>query len=172
MYDRIYSSPHLPNYTWALVAGVANAGAGAGAGGADVVATAAAAALGMPRDAAIVDAMPRVPGAGAGASLFPASPPLPPISHLQAAGPDSALAAALVAARVAATEGQACVHAAALPWERDAADTLACQAEQLLVLPASHDVGATSSGSTGHRVSHTAVIWHDPTDPLVAQLHY
>jgi hypothetical protein len=52
---------------------------------------------------------------------------------------------------------------AALAWERerDAVDALAHQiveAEQLLVLPASHVVGATSSGSIGHRVSHTAVI--------------
>jgi hypothetical protein len=93
------------------------------------------------------------------------------------ARPDSALAAALVSARAAAAEGQARVRAAALAWERerDAADALARQiaeAEQLLVPPTYHDIGATSSGSTGHRTSTTAVIWHDPTDPLVAQLHY
>ena len=35
-----------------------------------------------------------------------------------------------------------------------------------------HDAGATSSGSTGPRVSHTAIMWHDPADQLVAQLHY
>jgi hypothetical protein len=69
------------------------------------------------------------------------------------------------------------VRAAALAWERerDAADALACQiaeAEQRLVHPTYHDPGATFSGSTGHRVSTTAVLWHDPTDPLVAQLHY
>jgi hypothetical protein len=69
------------------------------------------------------------------------------------------------------------VRAAALAWERerDAADALARQiteAEQRLILPAYHDLGATSSGSTGHRASTTAVIWHDPADPLVAQLHY
>jgi hypothetical protein len=66
---------------------------------------------------------------------------------------------------------------AALAWERerDAADALARQiadVDQRLVLPAYHDVGATSSGSTGHRTSTTAVIWHDPADPLMAQLHY
>ena len=58
--------------------------------------------------------------------------------------------------------------------ERDAADALAHQiteAEQL-IHPASNDAEATSSGSTGHRVSHTAVIWHDLANPLVTQLHY
>jgi len=61
--------------------------------------------------------------------LFPDPPPLPPTSHLHAAGPDSALVAALVAARAAAAEGQAHVRAAALAWEheRDAADAPACQ---------------------------------------------
>jgi hypothetical protein len=44
--------------------------------------------------------------------------------------------------------------------------------EQRLVLSAYLDVGATSSGSTGHRTSTTAIIWHDPAYPLVAQLHY
>jgi hypothetical protein len=44
--------------------------------------------------------------------------------------------------------------------------------EQRLVPPAYHDLGATSFGSTGHRASTTTVIWHDPADPLVAQLHY
>jgi hypothetical protein len=59
--------------------------------------------------------------------------------------------------------------------ERDAADALARQiieAEQLLASPASHDAGAASSASSGRRVSHTAVLWHDPVDPLVTQLHY
>jgi hypothetical protein len=45
--------------------------------------------------------------------------------------------------------------------ERDAADALARQiaeAGQLLVSPASHDAGATSSDSSGHHVSHTAVL--------------
>jgi hypothetical protein len=45
------------------------------------------------------------------------------------------------------------------------------EAEQLLVTPTSYD-GATSSGSVGHRVSRTVVLWHDPIDLLVAQLHY
>jgi hypothetical protein len=40
--------------------------------------------------------------------------------------------------------------------------------EQRLIPPAYHDLGATSSGSTGHRASTAAVIWHDPADPLVA----
>jgi hypothetical protein len=69
------------------------------------------------------------------------------------------------------------VRAAALVWERerDAADGLARQiaeAEQLLASPASQDAGATSSDSSGRRVSHTTVLWHDPADPLVTQLHY
>ena len=66
---------------------------------------------------------------------------------------------------------------AAIAWERerDAADALVRQiadAEQLLGLPASPEVGAMSSGSAGPCVAHTTVIWHDPADPLVAQLHY
>jgi hypothetical protein len=69
------------------------------------------------------------------------------------------------------------VRAAALVWERerDAADALARQiteAEQLLASPASKDAEATSFDSSGRRVSHTAVLWHDPADPLVTQLHY
>jgi hypothetical protein len=69
------------------------------------------------------------------------------------------------------------VRAAALVWERerDAVDALARQiaeAKQLLASPAGPDAGATSSASPGRRVSHTAVLWHDPADPLVAQLHY
>ena len=112
-------------------------------------------------------------GAGAGASTFPA----PPLQPQSADRPDSALAAALTSARAAAAEGQARVRAAALAWEREreATDALARQiaeAEQLLVPPTSLDVGATSSGLAGHRASAAAVIWHDPADPLVAQLHY
>jgi hypothetical protein len=59
--------------------------------------------------------------------------------------------------------------------ERDATDALARQiaeAEQLLASPASQDAAATSSALLGRRVSHTAVLWHDPADPLVTQLHY
>jgi hypothetical protein len=124
-------------------------------------AAAMAAGLGMPWDATVAnDILLRVPGAGAGPSVFPGSPPA---SHLHAVGPDSALAAAIVAARAAAAEGRARVRAAALAWERerDAADALdhqIAEAEQLLVLPTSLDVGSTSFGSTGHRVSHTMVI--------------
>jgi len=62
------------------------------------------------------------------------------------------------------------VREAALAWERerDAADGLARQiaeAEQFLGLPASPDVGTTPSGSA-------AVVWHDPANPHVVQLHY
>ena len=152
-------APSTPNATAASLL-VAGAGATAAAAlvvdaGSDAAAVAAAVAAGL--------GMPRVPGASMGAYLFTAPPPLPPISHLHAAGPDSALDAALVTARAAAAEGQGRVRVAALAWERerDAVDALAHQiaeAEQLLVLPASHVVGATSSGSIGHRVSHTAVI--------------
>ena len=98
----------------------------------------------------------------------------PPASHLNSS------AAALTAARAAVAEGMARAREAALAWERerDAADTLARQvaeAEQLLGIPASTDLGATSSA--GPRVAHTAaagprVLWHDPADPLVTQLHY
>jgi len=129
-----------------------------------IAATAHAAGLGMPLGAAAAHA------AGLGMLVGAAFPPPPP-------PPTSTLATALAAARAAAAEGQTRVRAAALAWERerDAADALARQiaeAEQLLIIPTSHDVGATSSGSTGPRVSHTAVIWHDPADPLVVQLHY
>jgi hypothetical protein len=68
--------------------------------------------------------------------------------------------------------------------EREAADAIAAQiaaAEQLLASPVVHDGGATSSNTmgvvygvptvgTGHRTT-TTVLWHDPADPLVAQLH-
>ena len=106
---------------------------------------------------------------------FPAPPP-PSASHIHAAGPNSDLAAALVTARAAAKEGLVRVHEATIAWERerDAANALARQiaeAEQLLVLPASPEVGA-SSGSADPRLAHTAVLWHDPADPLVTQLHY
>ena len=71
--------------------------------------------------------------------------------------------------------------------ERDVADAIAAQivvAEQLLASPAAHDGGATSSDTvggmygiptaptvgTGPRTIPT-VLWHDPADPLMAQLH-
>ena len=106
----------------------------------------------------------------AGLGMLVVAAPPPPHAMV----PTSALAAALVAARVAAKEGMACMREAAIAWERerDTANALARQiadAEQLLGLPASADVGATSFGSTGHRVAHTAVVlWHDPIDPLMA----
>jgi uncharacterized membrane protein YgcG len=74
-------------------------------------------------------------------------------------------------------------------WERehDVADAIAAHivvAEQLLASPAAHDGGATSSDTvggmygiptaptvgTGPRTIPT-VLWHDPADPLMAQLH-
>ncbi|XP_066308036.1 uncharacterized protein [Miscanthus floridulus] len=170
-------------------AGVGGPAAAAGAGAGDPAATGAGA--GGPAAAGAGAGGPAVAGAGAGSHtaaaggagetlepfFFPAPPPLPPPAPLQTAGANSALAAALVAARAAAADSQARVRAAALALERerDAADALARQiaeAEQLLVLPTSYDTAATSSGSTGHRASHTTVIWHDPADPHVAQLHY
>ena len=146
-----------------------------------------AAGLGMPPDAAALPralltatgALPRGPApglaAGPSAAALPASaggtapfsaPPPPPMTHR----PDSTLLAALVIARAAAAEGRARMCEAAVAWERkrDTADALARQiteAEQFLSLPASLDVRTTSSGSA-------AVIWHDPANPLVAQLHY
>jgi uncharacterized membrane protein YgcG len=78
---------------------------------------------------------------------------------------------------------------AALAWEREreAADAIAAQiaaAEQHLASPAAHDGGATSTNTmggvygvptvptvgTGPRTI-PAMLWHDPADPLVAQLH-
>ena len=118
----------------------------------------------------------RMVGAGASTNSFPAPPP-----SLTAAGPDSALDTALVAARAEYVAGQARLREAALASERDAADALAKQiveAEQLLTSPASHDGEAISSGLAGtgavagHPSSTTTVLWHDPADALVAQLHY
>ena len=71
--------------------------------------------------------------------------------------------------------------------EREAVDAIATQiaaAEQLLASPATQDGGVTSSDTmggmydvptapavrTGPRTIPT-VLWHDPADPLVAQLH-
>ncbi|XP_066360927.1 uncharacterized protein [Miscanthus floridulus] len=180
----------------AVAAGVgAGAGTGAGAGGPAAAGAGAGgpAAAGADTGSLPTAAAAAAAGAGAGAGshaaaaggagetlepfFFPAPPPLPPPAPLQTAGANSALAAALVAARAAAADSQARVRAAALALERerDAADALARQiaeAEQLLVLPTSYDTAATSSGSTGHRASRTTVIWHDPADPHVAQLHY
>jgi hypothetical protein len=72
--------------------------------------------------------------------------------------------------------------------EREATDAIAAQiaaAEQLLASPAAHNgeatshatgvmhgILATSAVGAGHRTtSATTVPWHDPADPLVAQLH-
>jgi uncharacterized membrane protein YgcG len=110
-------------------------------------------------------------------------PPPPPVAH------QGYTIAALTAARAEHAARQARLRDAALVWEREreAADAIAAQiaaAEQLLASPAAHDGGATSSDTvggmygvptaptvgTGHRTIPT-VLWHDPADPLVAQLH-
>ena len=41
---------------------------------------------------------------------------------------------------------------------------------RFVTLPASHDVEAASFASSGPHMSHTAVLWHDSVDPLVAPL--
>jgi hypothetical protein len=98
--------------------------------------------------------------------------------------------ATLAAARTEHAARQARLREAALMWEREreATDAIAAQiaaAEQLLASPAAHDGGATSHATgvmhgipavpavgAGHRTtSATMVPWHDPADPLVAQLH-
>ena len=120
---------------------------------------------GLPRPPGLSRGLVGLGGLPPAGAPFPAPPP-PPMAHR----PDSTLIAALVTARAAAAEGRARVREAALAWERerDAADALARQiadAEQFLGLPASPDVGTTSSGSA-------SVVWHDPADPHVVQLHY
>jgi hypothetical protein len=78
---------------------------------------------------------------------------------------------------------------AALVWEckHEAVDAIAAQivaTEQLLASPRAHDGAATSSDTVGGMYGVPAVptvgtrprttptvLWHDPTDPLVAQLH-
>jgi hypothetical protein len=110
-------------------------------------------------------------------------PPPPPIAH------QGYTITALAAARAEHAARQARMREAALVWEREreAADAIAAHiatAEQLLALPADHDGGATSSDTvggvygvplaptvgTGPRTI-PMMLWHDPTDPLVAQLH-
>jgi hypothetical protein len=110
-------------------------------------------------------------------------PPPPPVAQ------QGYTVAALTAARAEHAARQARLREAALVWEREreATDAIAAQiatAEQLLASPAAHDGGATSSDTvggvygvptaptvgTGPRTIPT-VIWHDPADSLVAQLH-
>jgi hypothetical protein len=110
-------------------------------------------------------------------------PPPPPITHQEYT------VAALTAARAEHAARQARLREAALAGqrEREAADAIAAQiaaAEQHLASPAAHDGGATSADTmggvygipavptvgTGPRTI-PAVLWHDPADPLVAQLH-
>jgi hypothetical protein len=110
-------------------------------------------------------------------------PPPPPVAH------QGYTVVALAAARAEHAARQACLREAALMWqrEREAADAIAAQiaaAEQLLASPAAHDGGATSSDTVGGvygvptaltvgTVPRTipTMLWNDPTDPLVAQLH-
>jgi len=151
------------------------AGADAGALPADAAADATGAVTGV--DALAVDVRPAAIAAGAAAAMA-AGLEMPagandtvlrftapsPISHLHSA-------VALVATRAAVAEGMARVRDAAIAWERerDAADALARQvaeAEQILGIPASPDVGATSlagprvahTAAAGPRVAHTAVL--------------
>jgi uncharacterized membrane protein YgcG len=107
-------------------------------------------------------------------------PPPPPVSH------QVYTVAALTAARAEHAARQARLREAALVWEREreAADAIAAQiaaAEQLLASPAAPDGGTTSSDTVGGMYgvptvgteprTTTTVLWHDPADPLVAQLH-
>jgi len=136
--------------------------ADAGALPADAAADATGALTGV--DALAVDVGPGAMAAGAVAAMaaglgMPAGAndtllrftALPPASHLHSV-------AALVAARTTVAEGMARVREAAIAWERerDVADALARQvaeAKQILGIPASPDVEATSSA--GSRVAHT-----------------
>jgi hypothetical protein len=116
-------------------------------------------------------------------SLVVDQPPPPPVAH------QGYTVAALTSTRAEHEARQARLREAALVWEheREAADAIAAQiaaAEQLLASPAAHDSGVTSSATvggvygvptapivrTGPRTIPT-VLWHDPTDPLVALLH-
>jgi hypothetical protein len=109
--------------------------------------------------------------------------PPPPVAH------QGHTVAALTAARAEHAVRQARLRETTLVWEREreAADAIAAQiaaAEQLLASPVAHDGGATSSDTvggvygvptappvgTGPRTIPT-VLWHDPTDLLVGQLH-
>jgi hypothetical protein len=110
-------------------------------------------------------------------------PPPPLVTH------QGYTVAALTAARAEHAARQARLREAALVWEleREAADAIAAQiaaTEQILTSPAGHDGGATSSdtmgGMYGVPTASTVgtrpctipmVLWHDPADPLVAQLH-
>jgi len=91
------------------------------------------------------------PGMGGPGALFP-NP-----------GPDS-LDAALIATRAATAAGQAHLRAAALAWEREGVAAAATMAH----VPG---VGAgVSLFPAVLPVPPDAVLWHDPADPLVAQL--
>jgi hypothetical protein len=136
------------------------------------VATAVPAGVADPEDPPLPPSLPVVD-----------QPPPPPVAH------QGYTVAALTAARAEHAARQARLREAALVWERerDAADAITVQiaaAEQHLASPVAHDGGATSSDTvggvygvptaptvgTGPRTIPT-VLWHDPTDPLVAQLH-
>jgi hypothetical protein len=158
-------------------------GAGPIAAGGSLTATGTASVL-----AAVADAPP----AGVAGPEDP-PPPIPPTPVVDPPPPPPPVAhqgytvAALTAARAEHVARQARLREAALVWEREAADAIAAQiaaAEQLLASPATHDGGVTSSDTvggvygvstaptvgTGPRTIPT-VLWHDPADPLVAQLH-
>jgi transposase InsO family protein len=110
-------------------------------------------------------------------------PPPPPVDH------STYTVVALTAARAEHATRQARLRELALVWEREheAADAIAAQivvAEQLLASPVAHDGGTTCSDTMGGVYGvptaptigtgpHTipTVLWHDPADPLVAQLH-
>jgi hypothetical protein len=111
------------------------------------------------------------------------SPPLPPVTH------QGYTVATLTAARAEHVARQAHLWEAALVWEREreAADAITAQiaaAEQLLASPATHDGRVPSSNTMGgvygvppaptvgtEPRTIPTVLWHDPADPLVAQLH-
>jgi hypothetical protein len=144
--------------------------------------------------ASVLAAVADVPPAGV-AGPEDAPPPIPPSLVVDQPPPPPPVAqqgytvAALTDARAPHAARQARLREAALVWEREreAADAIAAQiaaAKQLLVSPATHDGGVTSSDTvggvygvptaptvgTGPRTIPT-VLWHDPADPLVAQLH-
>jgi hypothetical protein len=104
-------------------------------------------------------------------------PPPPPVAH------QGSTVAALTASRAEHAARQARLREAALVWEREreAADAIAAQivaAEQLLASPVTssdtvggvYGVPPAPTVGTGPRTIPT-VLWHDPADPLVAQLH-
>jgi hypothetical protein len=154
-------------------------GAGPIAAGGSLTATGTASVL-----AAVADAPPAgVAGPEDPPPPIPSSPvvdpppPPPPVAH------QGSTVAALTASRAEHAARQARLREAALVWEREreAADAIAAQivaAEQLLASPVTssdtvggvYGVPPAPTVGTGPRTIPT-VLWHDPADPLVAQLH-